>query len=134
MLDDLFWFFLLLKIYDVCLINFSPAEGELKIYDVGLVIFWKYVFLKNMMSFSSAEGELKIYDVGLMVRRLHRKKRNISQTPDKEIRKIWLENLTKIYFADLGLYQPIQLSYTADLFCSFWSLYSCFITNLKWEI
>ena len=103
-IDDLFWWkymtcnwwfvliFLLLKIYEVCLMIFSPAEGELKIYDVGLVIFWKYVFLKNMMSFSSAEGELKIYDVGLMVWRLQRKKRNISQTPDKEIRKIWLEN------------------------------------------
>ena len=47
------------------------------------------------MSFSSAEGELKIYDVGLMVGRLHRKKRNISKTPDKEI-EIQFELLDQI--------------------------------------
>ena len=95
------------KIYDVCLMSFSSLEGELKMYDVGLIIFGKYIFSENIyffqknvflkkyvcfISFSSAEGELKIYDVGLMVRRLQRKKRNISKTPDKEIRKIWLEN------------------------------------------
>ena len=76
--------------------RFSSAEGELKIYDVWLMIILKIYSSKIydvcLMSFSSLEGELKIYDVGLMVRRLQRKKRNISKTPDKEITKIWLEN------------------------------------------
>ena len=91
-IDDLFWFFV---VENICCVldEFFSCRGWIKNIWCGIGDFWKHVFFfKIMMSFSLAEGELKIYDVGLMVRRLQRKKRNISQTPDKEIRKIWLEN------------------------------------------
>ena len=92
-IDDLFWYFCCWT-YMMCawwIFLLQRVNWKYLMWD-----WWffenMYFFLNIMMSYSLAEGELKIYDVGLMVRRLQRKKRNISQTPDKEIRKIWLEN------------------------------------------
>ena len=129
-----FDFFVVENIWSV-LDDFFSCRGWIEYIWCGIGDFLKIcIFFKNMMSFSLAEGELKIYDVGLMVRRLQRKKRNISKTPDKEIRKIGSKTKQNIFcgFRTLPTYSIVLHSWLVLLLLVFVFMFHVFkMRNMK---